>query len=214
MHTAKTPAIKTEENNPEYSTHTSSTQPCQLNDTLCLSVGSKNLTRLRAIRFTYVPALPSATTLDANLDSPRKVDTKANPLRSIWTHPYEDEEYLKAHPDVRSKINTGGFGGSESDLQPPSFEESQRLHSFGGASSSNRPQATYVFAANSRKRKDRGFLGKLKDNVIGTKEEREAERRREQEEVIRYVIGQLRPETDLLHSIVFAWKRSNSAPGR
>jgi len=110
------------------------------------------------------------------------VDTKANPPWSIWTHPYEDEEYLRAHPDVREKVGTGGFGGSESSLRPPSFEENKQGHSSGGSSPSNEPQVTGISTTNSSKRKDRGFLGKLKDKAIGTKEEREAEKKRKQEE--------------------------------
>jgi hypothetical protein len=50
--------------------------------------------------------------------------------------------------------------------------------------------------ADSKKRKDRSFLGKLKDKTIGTKEEREAESRRRHEMVIHYAIGQLRPDAD------------------
>ena len=139
----------------------------------------------------YVVTPPFAPSLDADL---QKVDTKANPPRSIWKHPYEDDEYLKAHPDVREKINAGGMGGSASNLLPPSFEESQRRHSYGGASSSSRPQTTGTPAAKLSKRKDRNFLGKLKDKAIGTKEERQAEKQRRREEVIRYaiVIGRLR----------------------
>ena len=146
-----------------------------------------------------------------DLHSFRKVDTKANPPRSIWTHPYEDEVYLKAHPDVREKLNAGGrLGGSESNLHLPSFEESQRRHSYGGPSSPSRPQPASTSAATSSKPKDRPFFGKLKDKAIGTKEEREAEKRRKREEVIRYVTRQLRFEADYLHRIVFVWKRSGN----
>ncbi|KAF9650033.1 hypothetical protein BDM02DRAFT_1526754 [Thelephora ganbajun] len=106
------------------------------------------------------------------------VDTKANPPRSIWTHPYEDEEYLKAHPDVREKLDTGRFGGSDSNLLPPSFEESQRRHS----SSSSQPQATTTSTAGSSGRKHRGPLGMLKDQVFGSKEERKAEKKRKEED--------------------------------
>jgi len=119
---------------------------------------------------------------DQTSSRPFYVDTKANPPRSIWTHPYEDKEYLKAHPDVREKLDINVLGDSGSNLRPPSFEESQRRHSFGGSSSSGRPQAISVSAADSSKHKDRGFFGKLKDKTIGTKEEREAEKRRRQEE--------------------------------
>ena len=50
------------------------------------------------------------------------------------------------------------------------------------------------------KRTDRGLLGGLKDEAIRTKEEREAEKRR-QEEVIRYATDQLRFDSDPLHRI-------------
>ena len=196
MHRQSSRSYKAEETNSRYPTHLLSTRPCNLTDTLYLLVGSKKSTRLRAIHSTYDPTLLSVGILDAYLHSPRKVDTKAIPPRSIWKHPYEDEEYLKAHPDVREKINISGSGGSESNLHPPSFEESQRRHSFGGAPSSSRPQSTSTPAAKLTKRRDRGLLGKLKDKAIGTKEEREAEKRRRQEEVIRYVTGQLRFEAN------------------
>lgn len=81
-------------------------------------------------------------------------------------------------------------------------------------SSSTRPQSTSIPAADSKKRKDRSFLGKLKDKTIGTKEEREAESRRRHEMVIHYAIGQLRPDADFLRRIVFVWKRSDSVPRR
>jgi hypothetical protein len=131
---------------------------------------------------------------------PYYVDTKATPPRSIWTHPYEDDVYLKEHPDVREKINAGGrHGGSESDLKPPSFEESQRRHSFGGASSSSRPKPASTSTAPSSKPKDRRFFGKLKDKAIGTKEEREAEkRRRREEDRIRMELQQQRMQQNLL----------------
>ena len=143
----------------------------------------------RASGFPYYvcPSLSSAAVLDTDLHSSRKVDTKADPPRSIWIHPYEDELYLKAHPDVREKIKAGGRpGSSEANVDPPSFEESQRRHSFGEASSSSRPKPTTTSAAKSSKPKDRHFFGKLKDKAIGTKEEREAEKRRRREEVIYY----------------------------
>jgi hypothetical protein len=33
-----------------------------------------------------------------------QVDTEAKPPRSIWTHPYEDPEYLSQHPDDADKL--------------------------------------------------------------------------------------------------------------
>ncbi|KAJ3721560.1 hypothetical protein C8R42DRAFT_667799 [Lentinula raphanica] len=35
---------------------------------------------------------------------PYYVDTLANPPRSIWIHPYEDEQYLRQHPEDEGKL--------------------------------------------------------------------------------------------------------------
>ena len=33
-----------------------------------------------------------------------QVDTNTNPPRAIWTHPYEDEQFLREHPDVHKRL--------------------------------------------------------------------------------------------------------------
>lgn len=88
-----------------------------------------------------------------------KVDTKATPPRSIWVHPYEDEEYLHAHPDVRENDEKD----PPPDYAPPGSDPA--------AGQSSKTQ----YAPPQHKR---GVLGKLKDKVAGTKEERDAEKRR------------------------------------
>ncbi|KAJ4002475.1 hypothetical protein F5050DRAFT_26719 [Lentinula boryana] len=96
---------------------------------------------------------------------PYYVDTKSNPPRSIWTHPYEDEQYLREHPDAREKVrplSSQGLGSQKQSLN----EKETRRHSYNGQSSK---------APIGHKR---GFFGKLKDKAIGTKEEREAEKAR------------------------------------
>ena len=100
------------------------------------------------------------------------------------------------HPEIREKLNAGSLGGSDSNLLPPSFEESQRRHSYGGPSSPSQPQAASTSATGSGKPKDRGLLGKLKDKAIGTKEERRVEWRRRQEEVSRYPSSRPGSESD------------------
>jgi hypothetical protein len=97
------------------------------------------------------------------------VDTKANPPLSIWTHPYENPAYLEAHPEVREKVSN--------DLKLPASEDPRR-HSFNGASSSSdrpglalRPTSSNPDSVEGKKK--RSFLGKVKDKVVGTKEERE-----------------------------------------
>ncbi|KAJ3928311.1 MAG: hypothetical protein NXY57DRAFT_1021743 [Lentinula lateritia] len=101
------------------------------------------------------------------------VDTKANPPRSIWTHPYEDEQYLHEHPDVREKMRTSisnqELRSSRSDHKQSNYDDRDtRRHSYNGQSSSSSRSPGH----------NRGFFGKLKDKAIGTKEERQAEKAR------------------------------------
>ncbi|KIM85120.1 hypothetical protein PILCRDRAFT_348195 [Piloderma croceum F 1598] len=96
--------------------------------------------------------------MDPTHNHPYYVDTKATPPRSIWVHPYEDEQYLSEHPEVREKENRRhSFGG----------EGSERLGAIAGSSSNT--------ALDNPPKK--GVFAKLKDKAIGTKEEREAEKR-------------------------------------
>ncbi|KAJ4499473.1 hypothetical protein C8R41DRAFT_893389 [Lentinula lateritia] len=101
------------------------------------------------------------------------VDTKANPPRSIWTHPYEDEQYLHEHPDVREKMRTSisnqELRSSRSDHKQSNYDDRDtRRHSYNGQSSSSSRSPGH----------NRGFFGKLKDKAIGTTEERQAEKAR------------------------------------
>ena len=107
------------------------------------------------------------------------MDTKADPPRAIWTHPYEDEQYLKEHPDVKEKV--GNLARQEE-----SNDTTARRHSFNGHDSASMvPEEDQAQPDSSKKGKQkRGFFGKLKDRAIGTKEEREAYRK-EQERVRR-----------------------------
>ncbi|KIK70829.1 hypothetical protein GYMLUDRAFT_66044 [Collybiopsis luxurians FD-317 M1] len=100
---------------------------------------------------------------------PYYVDTNKNPPVSTWTHPYEDEQYLREHPEARKKVpprpaSSQGLGDGPSTSRPSGGDQNRR-HSFNGQSS-------------KEPAKKRGFFGKLKDKAIGTKEEREAEKAR------------------------------------
>jgi len=146
--------------------------------------------------------------VDQSTGRPFYVDTKATPPRSIWTHPYEDDEYLKAHPDVREKIKTDRFGGSDSDLPPPSFEESQRRHSGEGRSSGHQSRPTSMPVAGSSK--PRGTIGALKDQIFGTKEERKADklRRKEQDRLRREARQQQIQQENLARQQYYASQQS------
>lgn len=86
-----------------------------------------------------------------------KVDTKANPPRSIWTHPYEDEQYLHEHPDVREKMRTSisnqELRSSRSDHKQSNYDDRDtRRHSYNGQSSSSSRSPGH----------NRGFFGKVR----------------------------------------------------
>jgi hypothetical protein len=113
------------------------------------------------------------TQIDPTTNHPFFVDTKATPPRSIWVHPYEDEQYLKEHPDVREKV---GRDKPSNDLKPP--VDDSRRHSYGGESSKKVDNEPSRPGSASGQAKPRSFMGKLKDKAIGTKEEREAAKQR------------------------------------
>ncbi|KAI8981262.1 hypothetical protein BD414DRAFT_579327 [Trametes punicea] len=133
---------------------------------------------------------------DPSTKHPFWVDTKAQPPRSIWVHPYEDEQFLREHPDIRDRLAREN-GGTPTDAPPP---YSPRRHSFHGTSSGShlsvptndrRPSISQP----STPSHERGFFGKLKDKAIGTKEEREAKRqeeKRRQEAYLRQLAEQRR----------------------
>jgi hypothetical protein len=113
--------------------------------------------------------------LDPKTNHPFWVDTKADPPRAIWTHPYEDEQYLREHPDVREKV--GSLPRQQDSKDSPASKA--RRHSFNGHdSASMAPDDDAASPGSSKKEmQKRGFFGKLKDKAIGTKEEREAHTR-------------------------------------
>ena len=113
------------------------------------------------------------------------VDTKANPPRSIWHHPYDDDEYLR------------GLSSEEREyLQESERLPSHKMHDlYGdsteeeGTSSSHRtePELPPRPGPGARKSSKAGLGSKLKDKLTGkTKEERELERARKAEEERQY----------------------------
>lgn len=101
-----------------------------------------------------------------------QVDTRANPPRSIWTHPLDDPEYQRTHKKDAAP-NYSGY------LAPP-----------GAPPRPSQSNPELGHGKKDSKHEKRGALEKLKDKLIGTKEEREAERqatlqRHEQERIAR-----------------------------
>ncbi|KAL6302143.1 hypothetical protein BKA93DRAFT_407877 [Sparassis latifolia] len=116
------------------------------------------------------------------------VDTRATPPRSIWVHPYEDEQFLEEHPDIRERLVAVRVQGPPNGTPPPysprrhSFSEGSRPESnaylgvanVDGRATSQPPTPT---AGTEKQHHHRGFFGKMKDKAMGTKEEREAAKR-------------------------------------
>jgi len=111
------------------------------------------------------------------------VDTTKSPPRSIWHHPYDDEEYLASlSPDERAHTQRLHKSISPHDIQAESSDEeggpssgkqavdSKKLAA-GSASSSQEPKGVHKFGR------------KMKDKLTSTThEQREAERRKREEQ--------------------------------
>jgi len=92
---------------------------------------------------------------------PFYVDTQANPPRSIWVHPFEDDLYLSEHPEAhRDAVNFN---------PPPPYS---RRHSFNGQPS---PPVTAVPPRATTPHKP-GFFRRLKDKAVSSMEARERRR--------------------------------------
>jgi len=104
------------------------------------------------------------------------VDTKADPPRSIWHHPYDDDQYLSSvSPEERARIHGLHKAPSPADIEAESSED-EHHHNVGAY-----PELPPRPEQSGEKKK---FGRKLKDKLTNsTHEEREAKRiQREEEE--------------------------------
>ncbi|KAF2115580.1 hypothetical protein BDV96DRAFT_612814 [Lophiotrema nucula] len=109
------------------------------------------------------------------------VDTKANPPRSIWTHPYDDPDFLatlppeerKKHSRLHRSVTLEDLAAESSDDEShPKLPPRTQGKVAGPSSSSNEPQPKGIHK----------YGRKLKDSLTGsTHQEREADRRRREE---------------------------------
>ncbi|KAH9950451.1 hypothetical protein B0H21DRAFT_535442 [Amylocystis lapponica] len=125
-----------------------------------------------------LPALPDGWVqqYDAQSKHPFWVDTNAKPPRSIWIHPYEDEQYLNSHPDMRDRIAAARKNRPSSDNPPP---YSPRRHSISGESGRPGPSTNNLDVPVERRNATsqpgtpppvtgkRGFFDRLKDKASG-----------------------------------------------
>ena len=125
------------------------------------------------------------------------VDTTADPPRSIWQHPYDDENYLKTlAPKERDRVGALHRVPTDADIAAESSDDDTHekastskqtaSSSAGGARSANGPSDSMAPGSSDR---DKRKLGrKLKDKLTGsTHEEREVQRQqRAQQEAAIY----------------------------
>ncbi|KAF2244558.1 hypothetical protein BU26DRAFT_80862 [Trematosphaeria pertusa] len=104
------------------------------------------------------------------------VDTKANPPRSIWVHPYDDPEYLstlspqerKLHARMHRSMTLEDLTAESSDDETGDHHPRRKA----AAGSSNDPQPTGIHK----------FTRKMKDKLTGTTHEQRATHRIQREE--------------------------------
>ena len=109
------------------------------------------------------------------------VDTSKEPPRSIWHHPYDDDEYMGSLPEkerqriLEEQRNAKAKKSEDADEKDAGSGEHLRPHAGGGASASSTSLGTSAAPTGLHK-----FGRKLKDKVTGsTHAEREARRARE-----------------------------------
>ncbi|GAA6063391.1 hypothetical protein JCM10212_002962 [Sporobolomyces blumeae] len=119
------------------------------------------------------------------------VDTKATPPRSIWVHPFDDPDYLKAHPEHReaSRLYQPPEGAPptnhSSAHEPAKLQQDKVDHAatHGGAAASSTSNDHHH---GDKKKDDRTLGRKLKDKMTGTThEQRVAQRRKQKEEELK-----------------------------
>lgn len=127
------------------------------------------------------------------------VDTNANPPRAIWTHPLDDPEYQRSQQKDTAPTYSGYL--APPGPPPPASQSNPEIKSKHGTESKH--------AKKDSKSEKRSAFGKLKDKLIGTKEEREAER---QAELIRREEERLRREQMMQERMQRIQQMRQSAP--
>ncbi|KAK5132836.1 hypothetical protein LTR08_008551 [Meristemomyces frigidus] len=126
-------------------------------------------------------------TFDPETEHQFFVDTKTDPPRSIWTHPYDDEQYLNtlsgADRERAEQESLGrGHPPSKADIMAEHTDDEDDHHSSGAASSSHH-NAELPPRPDQDKGKKPSFGRKMKDKMTGsTHEERLQERKKRAEE--------------------------------
>lgn len=116
------------------------------------------------------------------------VDTTKEPPRSMWHHPYDDEDYLNTLTgEERERVEQDSINyrakhhpTKEDYIHAPSDDEDDHSHAAAGSSSSNAELPPRP--GGKGKAPERSFGRKLKDKVTGTTHEQREKMRAEREE--------------------------------
>jgi hypothetical protein len=104
-----------------------------------------------------------------------QVDTQAKPPRSTWVHPYQDEQYLSEHPEIREQL----MGNAQ---HPSNITCSQPPPPYNYSAPPNQDVYRDTNASCPQKLDKKSFYGKLKARVTGKTGPPEAEERSWKEE--------------------------------
>lgn len=103
------------------------------------------------------------------------VDTTKDPPRSIWQHPYDDDEYMNSlDPKERQRIRGSLRVPNHDDIAAESSDDERESHPSPQPGKANTPANTSQPSAGPSK-----FGRKLKDKLTGTTHEQREEQRRQ-----------------------------------
>lgn len=117
------------------------------------------------------------------------VDTTADPPRSIWTHPYDDEQYLASLSSEERERIQAEEATMRRPATPASFVDEKRQHDEHTPTSPHEsyPPDLPQRPGQSQADRKKSFGERLKNKVTGmTREERDIERAKRAEEERRY----------------------------
>ena len=115
------------------------------------------------------------------------VDTKANPPRAIWHHPYDDDQFLRTlSSEERERVQELNRVPTRHDIGADSDEEEHETSAAAGKRTTTPARPSVSAGGPSAELPPRpqkqGFGSKLKDKVTGSTHEEREERRKQRAE--------------------------------
>lgn len=112
------------------------------------------------------------------------VDTKVDPPRAIWHHPFDDEDYMDSvSPEERQRIKRLARHPSHHDVAAETTDEEDDSHKHLHSDANHHGAASGSGATTSQPKRSLGR--KMKDKLTGTTHDERASERRQREEMER-----------------------------